>query len=1160
MHEQGGRIGILGPIELVGDGPVQLGGAKERCLLAALVIRSGEVVSDAYLVDALWGDGPPRTASKTLQNYVLRVRHSLTAVEGLSIVTQPTGYCLRAATDMVDAGLAESLIEEGRREKAAGNPSVAGRLLRQALDLWRGTALQEFADCRFAAAEALRLEELREAALEDLFDTQLAMGRHHELVGDLEALVTHGPLRERRWSQLMLALYRDGRQAEALDAYHRLRRVLEQDLAVAPSVELRQLYAAILQQSPQLGWHCPDPPPEERQPTYFGRGQEMSRLLGRFEQASAGRGGVVLLAGEPGIGKTHALQELISLARTRSAVVLVGRCVEGAWAPPFRPFAEAVAAYGESVPPERLRVDLGSAGSSLVRIAPRLAELLPDLSPLPALQPDEERFRLLDAAVQFFTTLSAHATVLLVLEDLHWADASSAMMLRHVARNCQGHRLLIAGAYRTTETVPTDAAKQDPLGDVLGALRAETECATIRLQSLDTASVGQLLAAEAAAPVAPSLITAIATQTGGNPFFAKEVMRHLVEERALREDGSGALETSLPLVAVPEGVRQVLARRCARLSAGANRLLESASGFPGPFLFPVAAVVADLDDAAALSALDELLSAGMIRPDEVAERYDFGHALVRYAIHDSLNQSRQARLHRRLAHALEDARARAPGAADPAEVVAQYARSAALPGAAAGVAAAIEAADLAQAAGAHEAAVAFLTTATDLAGQDDVLLTGVRARLGLTLAWALHFDEAVAVARDAAQRIAHGDGPPGAADYLAEVTAALGAAGSSAHAWLLAPAGLAYAGSSRGEAWATFTLLDLDRKEAADPDYVGIPLDQPRRREAFATLFRSSQVVSRSVDLARSAVAAIYECRDRVPADAAHDPTVQLYLLGALAPAVPAFEHLAAEARARGELAREVHCQASIARARAALGELEAARERLDQARELADRIPGRAWSWERIHVFGARDALVEATDEGWEALQPVWDELAGAEDPVLRWARAPMRAGCAKSAARLGHGERAMAMLALPVRALARAPAWSLNYTRVASDTAETLWLLERRDHLQAVETALRLKALPADFRFPMMDIRLALGRLCALDGRLDEANHWFGQARSVLEEQGARPLRAIVDYDEALMSARAGRNASARRPLDAAIAAFQLIGMTGWLRRAAQLDASLS
>ena len=128
----------------------------------------------------------------------------------------------------------------------------------------------------------------------------LALGRHHEVVGGLEALVASGPLRERRWGQLMVALYRDGRQAEALDAFGRLRQVLSQDLGVDPGAELRQLHQAILQQSPELAWHPQQRPREPTVREYFGRAREMSRLLARFDDAAAGRGGVVLLAGEPG--------------------------------------------------------------------------------------------------------------------------------------------------------------------------------------------------------------------------------------------------------------------------------------------------------------------------------------------------------------------------------------------------------------------------------------------------------------------------------------------------------------------------------------------------------------------------------------------------------------------------------------------------------------------------------------------------------------------------------------------------------------------------------------------------------------------------------------------------------------------------------------------
>jgi DNA-binding SARP family transcriptional activator len=1083
------------------------------------------------------------------------VRRALARAGGLAVVTLADGYCLRAGPEAVDAVLAQGLIGEGRGEMAGGDPVAAARLLGRALGLWRGPALGEFADRPFAAAEALRLDELREAALEDLFDAELAQGRHHEVVAGLEALVASAPLREQRWAQLMVALYRDGRQAEALEAFGRLRQLLKHDLGVEPGAELRRLHQAILRQLPELAWRPRQRAQAKGGKEYFGRAREVSRLQARFDEAAAGRGGVVLLAGEPGIGKSHALRQLADAARGRGAVVLAGRCVEGGWAPPFHPFAEAISGYGDVASPGQLQADLGLGGQALARIAPRLCELLPDLAAPPALQPDEERFRLLDAAVQFLATVSARAAVLLVLDDLQWADAGTAMMMRHVARSCGQRPVLLAGAYRTTELV-----MHDPLADVLGAMQTEAECTVIVLRALGAEAIGQLVTAEAGVPVSPSLAAAIAAHTGGNPFFAKEMIRHLLEERALGQDGSGALDASHPLVAVPEGVRQVLARRCARLPARANRLAQAASGFAGPFLFPVAAAAAGLGDKAALAALDELLAAGLIRPGQASERYEFAHALARRAIYDMLSPSRQARMHRRLAHALESARARIPGCAELAEVVAQYAGSRALPGAEAGVAAAVEAADLAQATGAHEAAVAFLTIAADLAGPDDDRLTTIRSRRGLALAWALRFDESVTVSLAAAEQIAQGEGAPTAAGYLAEVASALGAAGSSAHAWKLAPAGLDYAGSTRDAAWAALTLLALDSKEASDPQYVGLPMDQPKRRQALAVLYRSPRAVSRSVDMARYAVAAIYGRRDSVPAEAAQDPTVLLYLLGRLRLAVPLFEEAAAQAQVRGELAREVHCRASIGRALAALGDLEAARAVLAQARDLASRIPDRSWSWERIHVEGALDALTMATGEDWAGIHAVFDELVSTQDPVPRWARAPMSAGCARTAAQLGRPEKAMALLALPVQALARAPAWALNYTRTACDTAETLWLLDRRDHLRPVEAAVRLKALPADFRFPMMDLRLSLARLCAVDGRPDEAAHWFGQARAVLEEQGARPLRAITDFDEALMQTRLERYASARPLLQAAVGQFERIGMTGWLRRAEQVAAVVS
>lgn len=263
MGTGGSTLRILGPVEVIGPtGPVRLGAAKERCLLAVLALHLGEAVSQDQLAEALWGEHAPRSATNALQNYVLRLRRALRTADRVEIVTDPAGYRLEAPADVVDARLAERLIAEGREATAAGDPATAARLLREALVLWRGRPLAEFADQPFAQAEAARLEELRESAREDLVDAELALGRHHHLVGELEAMVASHPLRERRWAQLLLARYRDGRQAEALEGFRALRRTLRDELGLDSSPELQDLQDRVLRQDPALAWG--DPPTRRR--------------------------------------------------------------------------------------------------------------------------------------------------------------------------------------------------------------------------------------------------------------------------------------------------------------------------------------------------------------------------------------------------------------------------------------------------------------------------------------------------------------------------------------------------------------------------------------------------------------------------------------------------------------------------------------------------------------------------------------------------------------------------------------------------------------------------------------------------------------------------------------------------------------------------------
>jgi DNA-binding SARP family transcriptional activator len=237
---------VLGPLEVADEnGPLALGGQKQRALLALLLIHAGETLSVDRIVDALWGEQPPRTATTSLQNLV----HQLRKLLGPEVVlTKPPGYTLRIAPDDLDLTRFERLLAEARRS----TPDEGVRLLRDALALWRGAPLADLTYEQFADNEIQRLEELRIDALEQLFEAQLATGSGAELVGELDSLVARHPLRERLRGQLMLALYRSGRQAEAMDAYHDGRRRLVDELGIEPSRELQKLYGSILRQEATL--------------------------------------------------------------------------------------------------------------------------------------------------------------------------------------------------------------------------------------------------------------------------------------------------------------------------------------------------------------------------------------------------------------------------------------------------------------------------------------------------------------------------------------------------------------------------------------------------------------------------------------------------------------------------------------------------------------------------------------------------------------------------------------------------------------------------------------------------------------------------------------------------------------------------------------------
>jgi WD40 repeat protein/DNA-binding SARP family transcriptional activator/energy-coupling factor transporter ATP-binding protein EcfA2 len=322
------RFLVLGPLVVTDGGgvPIPIAGSKERTVLADLIARAGRVVSVDDLIEDLWGEQPPRTAEKTLGSYVSRLRRALepTRAAGSTsdvIVTRGNGYTLEVATDEVDSLRFEELAERGRRLLDSGRAEDAASALDEALGLWRGSAYQEYRYTGFGTSEGERLEELRRSAEEDRVDTRIAAGDASSLIADLEAMVRAEPLRERRWGQLMLALYRAGRQAEALHAFTRARSVLVDELGIEPGPDLSRLQTAILAQDPALEEPWSGSPTRAVSSTdvcpykglarfetsdaafYFGREQVVSDAVGRLVG-----GRFLVLVGASGSGKSSILR------------------------------------------------------------------------------------------------------------------------------------------------------------------------------------------------------------------------------------------------------------------------------------------------------------------------------------------------------------------------------------------------------------------------------------------------------------------------------------------------------------------------------------------------------------------------------------------------------------------------------------------------------------------------------------------------------------------------------------------------------------------------------------------------------------------------------------------------------------------------------------
>jgi hypothetical protein len=388
---------------------------------------------------------------------------------------------------------------------------------------------------------------------------------------------------------------------------------------------------------------------------FVGRNPELGELRAGLDRAMAGRGSVLLVAGEPGIGKSELADRLGAEASTRGAEVLWGRSWEGEGAPPYWPWAQIIRSHVGEREGAALESTFGAATPYMAQIVPELRDRLPDLPVPPPLDSEQARFRLFDAITTFLDRAAETRPLVLILDDLHWADKPSLLLLRFLAREMVEARLLVVAIYRDVEV-----SRGHPLAEVLPALRQERTVERLLLRGLPEEDVCVMLAALRGESVPEALARAISRETEGNPFFVQEIVRHLVDEGMLGPEGAQwSSRSRIADMRLPESVRDVIGRRLGRLSAACTKCLTAAAVLGKEFGLDALERIADLEAEHVLEALEEAVTARVVEEvPHVIGRYRFAHTLIRETLYEELRTLERVRRHHRVGEVLEGLYAR----------------------------------------------------------------------------------------------------------------------------------------------------------------------------------------------------------------------------------------------------------------------------------------------------------------------------------------------------------------------------------------------------------------------------------------------------------------------------------------------------------------------
>jgi DNA-binding SARP family transcriptional activator len=639
----------------------QLAGRKGRLLFAFMALNRHRAFGRGELIDVLWPNEQPSSPDGSLSTVLSRLRQAV----GEEFVQGRAELSLRLPGDVwVDVEFAEERIGAAQQALDESDPALALDAVRLALAQLTGALLPEF-DEDWIEERRRALADQTAAALEISARACLAV-TPPVIVGARTAarqLIEQEPWRETGYALLMRAHACSGDVAEGLRVFERLRVLLRDELGTRPSPTVLELHQQLL-----TGEARPAPQPAERvrrrerehvrvalppsleslaRSQFVGRQEELRVLDERWRDVVDGRDGVVLVSGEPGIGKTALAARFAQRVHADGAAVLFGQC-DAHSAQPYQPIAEALRHYCRQVAPmwedRRLPRELAELG----RIVPELRDSLPEDAPPAVVGQDSQRFRLFEAVHALLAHAAEQQPVLLILDDAQWADRSTLLLLRHVIRDPDRSRLLVLVTYRDVEVLP-----DHPLHEVLTDLERLRPMERIALEGLGIEETAGLVSAYAGSRPPPEILREWQERTDGHPFFLHEI---------LRRTDPGAIESSAD-VDVPVSVKELIERRAAQLGTRAAATLLTAAVIGRQFDLDVLTALVGDSTETTIAALEDAVARGLIiEVPEQFDRFTFAHALVRETFYEGHSRTRLIRLHQRVGELLEHGSSGAPAA------------------------------------------------------------------------------------------------------------------------------------------------------------------------------------------------------------------------------------------------------------------------------------------------------------------------------------------------------------------------------------------------------------------------------------------------------------------------------------------------------------------